>query len=84
VLRPTSGVVFDILSSGQSDLRDNTEAVQNLKLKGQAPISFQQGANLAKELKCVKYMECSSKNQKVNTSLLKPVIVYYSTLCLEN
>ena len=37
------------------------EAVDNLKKKGQAPITFHQGVSLAKKLKCVKYMECSSK-----------------------
>lgn len=52
-----------MLVGTKSDLRENQETLDKLKSKDQSPVSHQQGVNLAKELKCSKYLECSSKNQ---------------------
>jgi len=53
-----------ILVGTKIDLREDKELVEQLKSKGQAPIETTQGAEKAKEIHSVKYMECSAKTQK--------------------
>jgi len=45
------------------DLRDNPATVEKLAKNRQKPISFEMGEKLAKELKAVKYVECSALTQ---------------------
>ena len=59
-----------ILVGTKSDLRNDPETIERLKNSGQTPISYTQGLTLAKELKAVKYLECSSSTDKD----LKPVL----------
>jgi len=53
-----------ILVGTKSDLRDDKESLDRLREKSQQPISFQQGEQMAKEIKAVSYMECSALTQK--------------------
>jgi len=58
---PTCPVV---LVGTKVDLRKDEKTITDLKAKGQSPISLEQGEKLARELKCVKYLECSAKEQQ--------------------
>lgn len=46
------------------DLREDKETVSRLKERDLTPITWQQGEQLAKEIKAVRYMECSALTQK--------------------
>jgi len=46
------------------DLRDDKESVAKLMKGGITPLTFQQGEQMAKEIKAVRYMECSALTQK--------------------
>jgi len=49
-----------ILVGTKYDLRGDDKSLAKLKEQGQAPISFEQGEDLAKKLKAVKFIECSA------------------------
>lgn len=53
-----------ILVGTKLDLRDDPETLQKLEAKRQAPITYEQGMQMAKEIGAVKYMECSALTQK--------------------
>lgn len=53
-----------ILVATKLDLRDDKEALERLAEKKLAPITFDQGTQMAKEINAVKYMECSALTQK--------------------
>jgi len=53
-----------ILVGTKSDLKDDKESLDKLTQAGQTPINTQQGEQMAKEIKAVCYMECSSLTQK--------------------
>jgi len=46
------------------DMREDSDTLQRLQEKKLSPISTDQGNQLAKEIKAVKYMECSALTQK--------------------
>ncbi|MEQ2173310.1 hypothetical protein GOODEAATRI_030837 [Goodea atripinnis] len=52
-----------LLVGTKSDLRNDSEIQRKLKEQNQAPITNQQGVNLAKQIQAVRYMECSALNQ---------------------
>lgn len=58
---PTSKL---ILVGTKTDLRDDKEALDRLRERNQQPITFQQGEQLAKDIKAQCYMECSALTQK--------------------
>lgn len=53
--------VPQILVGTKSDLRDDSATLDKLKQQGQAPITADQGHQLAREIRAVKYLECSAK-----------------------
>ena len=52
----------------QIDLRDDAATVEKLAKNKQKPLSLEMGEKLAKELRAVKYVECSALTQ-VRTGL---------------
>lgn len=52
-----------LLVGTQIDLRDENGTLEKLAKNKQKPITFEQGEKLAKELKAVKYVECSALTQ---------------------
>ena len=53
-----------ILVGTKLDLREDSETVERLKRQGTAPLSYQQGVQMAKEVGAVRYMECSALTQQ--------------------
>ncbi|KAF3941445.1 hypothetical protein ABW19_dt0208604 [Dactylella cylindrospora] len=53
-----------ILVGTKLDLRDDKKALQSLKDKKMAPISFAQGVQMQRDIGAVKYLECSALTQK--------------------
>jgi GTPase SAR1 family protein len=49
-----------ILVGTKSDLRNNSEILEELKNKGEKPIDQSEAQSLAKKIKAHKYMECSA------------------------
>lgn len=52
-----------LLVGTQIDLRDENSTLEKLAKNKQKPITLEQGEKLAKELKAVKYVECSALTQ---------------------
>lgn len=53
-----------LLVGTQADLRDDPIAIEKLQRNKQKPISTEQAERLARDLKAVKYVECSALTQK--------------------
>jgi len=53
-----------ILVGTKCDIRNDSGEVEKLRSQGQSPITTEQGNELAKKLKAIKYMECSAKTQE--------------------
>ncbi|XP_064623155.1 cdc42 homolog [Lineus longissimus] len=53
-----------ILVGTQTDLRDSSKVINDLRKKKQKPITTEQGETLAKRLKADCYVECSALTQK--------------------
>ncbi|GAM24256.1 hypothetical protein SAMD00019534_074310 [Acytostelium subglobosum LB1] len=53
--------VPQILVGTKLDTRDDRTIIEKLESQGQRPISTEQGNELARKIKAVKYMECSAK-----------------------
>jgi len=49
-----------ILVGTKVDLREDTETIEKLNIKNQAPISYEQGLQMMQAIGGVKYMECSA------------------------
>lgn len=59
-----------LLVGTQIDLRDDVATIEKLAKNKQKPISGEQGEKLAKELKAVKYVECSALTQVSKTLVI--------------
>ena len=53
-----------LLVGTQVDLRDDPSTLEKLAKNKQKPIQSEQGDRLAKDLKAMKYVECSALTQK--------------------
>jgi len=53
-----------ILVGTKLDLRDDPMTVEKLRERRQAPILYQQGLSMARDIGAVKYLECSALTQK--------------------
>lgn len=60
----------------QADLREDGGTIEKLAKQKQKPITFELGEKLAKELKAVRYVECSALTQKGE-------LVFYQRLLLK-
>lgn len=52
-----------LLVGTKIDLRQDAGMIEKLRERGQAPITYEQGVQLAKEIGAVKYLECSALTQ---------------------
>jgi GTPase SAR1 family protein len=50
-----------ILVGTKCDCRNDSGEIEKLRQQGQTPVSTEQGLDLAKKLKSIKYIECSAK-----------------------
>lgn len=53
-----------ILVGTKLDLRENEDIRRQLAARKMAPIQYEQAVAMAKEIKAVKYMECSALTQR--------------------
>jgi small GTP-binding protein len=53
-----------ILVGTKIDLREDPETIERLRDHRQAPITYQQGISMAKDIDAVQYLECSALTQK--------------------
>ncbi len=53
-----------ILVGTKLDLRDDDNTRENLRQKKMAPIQYEQAVAVAKEIRAVKYLECSALTQR--------------------
>ncbi|OUC39631.1 Ras family protein [Trichinella nativa] len=58
-----------LLAGTQIDLREDSSVLDKLSKNKQKPITVEQGEKLAKELKAVKYVECSALTQAIFVKL---------------
>lgn len=69
-----------LLVGTQIDLRDDAGTIEKLAKNKQKPITMEQGEKLAKELKAVKYVECSALTQVCVDTLGRCVYTRHNTL----
>lgn len=53
-----------ILVGTKLDLRDDPEVREQLRQRKMTPIQYEQAVNVAKDIKAVKYLECSALTQR--------------------
>ena len=63
-----------ILVGTKTDLREDKETLERLRMRRLAPISTAQGVQMAKYIKAVKYVECSSLSKIGVTQVFEQVV----------
>jgi len=53
-----------VLVGTKLDLRDDPETLERLRERRMAPITYQQGMQMSRDINAVKYLECSALTQK--------------------
>lgn len=53
-----------ILVGTKLDLREDRSAVEALRSKKQEPVTYEQALSVAKDIRAVKYLECSALTQR--------------------
>ncbi|BFZ54186.1 Ras-related C3 botulinum toxin substrate 2 [Savitreella phatthalungensis] len=80
-----------ILVGTKLDLREDEESIRRLRDRNMSPITFQQGSQLAREIRAVRYVECSALTQKglknvfdeaIRTVLAPPPVKRKSQRCV--
>eukprot|EP01111_Echinosteliopsis_oligospora_P006130 TRINITY_DN20162_c0_g1_i1.p1 TRINITY_DN20162_c0_g1~~TRINITY_DN20162_c0_g1_i1.p1 ORF type:complete len:193 (+),score=37.38 TRINITY_DN20162_c0_g1_i1:74-652(+) len=66
--------VPQILVGTKVDARNDSALIDRLKGQGQKPVSTEQGQELARKIKAVKYMECSAKTGEALKSVFDEAI----------
>lgn len=69
-----------MLVGTQIDLRDENGTLEKLAKNKQKPITLEQGEKLAKELKAVKYVECSALTQVRGSKVMQAKAVLLMSL----
>ena len=67
-----------ILVGTKLDLRDDPEVREQLRQRKMSPISYEQAVQVAKEIKAVKYLECSALTQRNLKSVFDEAIKWDS------
>lgn len=65
-----------ILVGTKLDLRDDPEVREQLRQRKMAPIQYEQAVQVAKDIKAVKYLECSALTQRNLKSVFDEAIKY--------
>lgn len=65
-----------ILVGTKLDLRDDPEMREQLRQRKMAPISYEQALQVARDIKAVKYLECSALTQRNLKSVFDEAIKY--------
>lgn len=65
-----------ILVGTKLDLRDDPEVKEQLRQRKMQPIQYEQAVQVAKEIKAVKYLECSALTQRNLKSVFDEAIKY--------
>lgn len=68
-----------ILVGTKLDLRDDPEVREQLRQRKMAPIQYEQAVQVAKEIKAVKYLECSALTQRNLKSVFDEAIKFVFT-----
>ncbi|KAL2917695.1 hypothetical protein HK105_202568 [Polyrhizophydium stewartii] len=50
-----------LLVATKKDLRENPAALENMRIQGITPVSYEEGLRIANQIGAAKYMECSAK-----------------------
>ncbi|KAK3668809.1 Rho GTPase protein rac1 [Elasticomyces elasticus] len=73
-----------ILVGTKLDLRDDPEVREQLRQRKMGPITYETAVQVAKEIKAVKYIECSALTQRNLKSVFDEAIKYASQPRLDN
>ena len=60
----------------KTDLRTDEGTIANLKAKGQHPITYKEGVELAKKIGAQKYVECSAKTENLKEVFIEIIQEY--------
>ncbi|OZJ03034.1 Ras-related C3 botulinum toxin substrate 1 [Bifiguratus adelaidae] len=80
-----------LLIGTKLDLREDASTVEKLRMKHMAPISYQQGAQMARDIRAARYLECSALTQQglksvfdeaIRTVLFPPQVAKKQKRCM--
>ena len=63
----------------KTDLRTDEGTIAKLKAKGQHPITYKEGVELAKKIGAQKYVECSAKTENLKVVLIEIIQEYFES-----
>ena len=63
----------------KTDLRTDEGTIANLKAKGQHPITYKEGVELAKKIGAQKYVECSAKTENLKEVFIEIIQEYFES-----
>ena len=71
-----------ILVGTKLDLREDRGTAEALRAKKMEPVSYEQALSVAKEIRAVKYLECSALTQRNLKSVFDEAIRYADSILL--